>query len=813
MSRSKRRTSSPAATPPVVAKSSVPSPALEWLPIGLLVAVTLVTFYPVLSCDFVDYDDPNYVSENLSVQAGWTVAGFRWAWTTFQEGNWHPLTWLSLMADTQLFGTRPWGYHLINLLLHLANTLILFVLLKRLTRMVWRSALVAAMFAVHPLHVESVAWISERKDVLSAFFGLLAMLAYARYARKPSLASYLAVFVGMALSLLAKPMLVTLPFLFLLLDYWPLERWRPADGKAVPWSRMVLEKVPFLILSVASCVVTVLAQHSGGALKSLTQITLPERLGNALLSYVQYLRQMLVPVDLAAFYPRSEGQGAMVVGAGVLLALLTGLVLRWGRRYPYLTVGWLWYLGTLVPVIGLVQVGLQARADRYTYLPLVGIFLLAVWGLADLAARWHIERLAAIGAMAILIVWIMFASLQIYFWNNAIILWEHALQVTPSNVIAHSNLAYQYQAQRKLDQAIFHYREALRCSPSDPQPAFNLGNVLLQQGDVTRAIRFFEQSLRLDPDLAATHNLLCVALLRAGRPDDALREGRQAVLLAPDSASVHSDLGNVLLSRGEIAEAIQHYQHACRLDPNNPMFPYNLGNAFLRQDDLPAAIASYRDAVRIDPEYAPAHNNLATVLLSQGDTEAAIQEFHQLLRLSPDNISGLANLGLAHSMREEWPEAVSSFLRASSLSPQTVEYHCGLALALHQQGRTEESRREYQIASRLNPSWPQSFLKLAWILATHRQAQFRNGVRAYQTVQQVVQAGGEKPLVLDVLAAACAERGQFQQAASIARRAKEKALAAGQKDLANQIEERLRLYEKGQPFRTAQPEARPFDTP
>lgn len=813
MSRSKRRIPSPAKTPPSVAEASLSSRGHVWLAIVLLFAVTLVAFGPVLSCDFVDYDDPYYVTENPPVKAGLTAAGFRWAWTTFHAGNWHPLTWLSLMVDAQLFGPRPWGYHLTNLLLHLANTLILFVLLLRLTGAVWRAALVAALFAVHPLHVESVAWITERKDVLSTFFGLLAIWAYTRYARTPSTAGYLAALFGLALSLMAKPMLVTLPFLLLLLDYWPLGRWRRADSKAISWVRLVLEKVPFLILSIASCVVTVWAQHTGGAVKSLTQISLAERLGNALVSYVQYLRQMLVPVDLAAFYPLSGVTAGMAVGAGVLLVVLTGLALWWGRRYPYLMVGWLWYFGTLVPVLGLVQVGVQARADRYTYIPLIGIFLLAVWGLADLAARWRVQRTAAVAATAVLVACMMLASLQVHYWSNAITLWEHALQATQGNVIAHSNLANQYLAQKKLDKAIRHFREAVRANPNDPRAAFNLGNALLQRGDVAKAIQSFEQSLRLDPNLASTHDLLCTALLREGRRDEALREGRQAVLLAPESASAHFDLGNVLLSLGNVAEAAEHFQRASRLDPNNPAIHYNLGNVLLRQEELSGAIASYRAAVHIDPDYAPAHNNLAAALLSQGDVDGAIQECRQLLRLNPNHVSALANMGLALQMRGEWPEAASCFLRACSLNPQTAEYHCGLAFSLYQQGRTEEARREYQTALRLDPSWPRASLQLAWIMAAHRMDRFRSGIRAYQTAQQVVQAGGENAPALDVLAAACAERGQFQEATTIARRAKGQAVDVGQQELANQIEERLRLYEKGQAFRTAHPENRRFSIP
>jgi protein O-mannosyl-transferase len=577
----------------------------EWLLAAALMTATLVVYSPLAQCGFVNYDDHEYVYQNSHVLAGLTSSGFRWAWTTFRAANWHPLTWLSLQLDAQLFGKQAWGYHLTNLLLHLANTLLLFALLRRLTGAAWRSALVAVLFAVHPLHVESVAWVAERKDVLSTFFGLLAVSAYARYAEAPGVGRYLLVVLGMALSLLAKPMLVTLPGLLLLLDYWPLGRWQPGGkvpagpagpaSKAVPLSRLLVEKVPLLILAAASGAVTVWAQKEGGTVQSLTRIPLPERLANAGVSCGQYLRQTLVPVDLAIFYPHPEASLSLglAVGAVFLVAAVTGLALWWGRRFPYLPVGWLWFLVTLLPVIGLVQVGSQARADRYTYIPLVGIFLLVVWGLADLARAWRLGRPGACLACLGLVYYGLTAWTQVNHWRNSGLLWEHSLRVTGANAFACNNLGIVFmEDQGNSRQAMPFFQAALRLDPNSAEAHTNLGLALVDQGRVEEAAAEFREAVRLDPKKFPARNALGVALMRQGKREEAVAALREAVVLDPDDAGGHYNLGVALQMGEEWADAAACYQQAVQRDPANAKYRYALAYVLHKQGRLEEAAAA-----------------------------------------------------------------------------------------------------------------------------------------------------------------------------------------------------------------------------
>jgi hypothetical protein len=473
--------------------------------IVLLIGAVLATYSPLDRCGFISYDDPVYVYENPHVQTGLSWANFRWAWTTTDTANWHPLTWLSLQLDAQLFGRKPLGFHVTNLLLHLANTLLLFILLRWMTGAAWRSAVVAGLFAVHPLHVESVAWAAERKDVLSTFFGLLALLAYVRYARAPGVIAYVLVTLGLALSLLAKPMLVTLPALLLLLDFWPLGRWQISGDPARPSvsvMRVVLEKVPLLALAAASCAVTVWAQSEGMAVRPLALIPLAQRLGNAVVSYSAYLVQTFVPLHLAPFYPHPGAKlgAAEIAQAAVLLTGVTLLVLLRGRRFPYLPVGWLWYLGTLVPVIGLVQVGDQARADRYTYVPLIGIFVMLTWGVADLARHWHWERPAAVVAVAVLVVLASLSSIQVGYWQNDLLLWQHTVNVAPPSALAHNLLGLALRDRGDLEGARLQFEEAVDLDKENPGYLENLGICLYAQGKFKHAAGVFRSSLARKPN-------------------------------------------------------------------------------------------------------------------------------------------------------------------------------------------------------------------------------------------------------------------------------------------------------------------------
>jgi tetratricopeptide (TPR) repeat protein len=577
----------------------------EWLLAALLAAATLLTLSPVLGCGFVNYDDPYYVTENVHLRGGLSWAGVSWGFTTFLQGNWHPLVWLSLMLDARLYGVdHPFGFHLTNLLWHTGSALLLFAALRRLTGDPWPSALAAALFAVHPLNVEPVAWVSDRKGVVSTFFAVLTLWAYARYAERPGLGRYLVVALAFVLGLMAKPMLVTVPFVLLLLDYWPLGRlWRrvsnlPAGpaGKLEtcrhnsnrPLALLILEKLPLLAVAAGFCVLAVVAQHASGALRSLGDFSPEARLKNAALSYVWYLREAVWPTGLAVFYPHpgdspSWGQAA---AAALLLLAVTALAL-WGvRRAPYLLVGWLWFVGTLVPVIGIVQVGQQARADRYAYLPLIGLFLMASWGLTGLARRWDRPRLLGAGAGGALACLMAVSWAQAHVWRNSVALWENDLRAGGENYVAHSNLGKLFQDRGEPEKALRHFREAVRLNPDQPQTHFNLAKALLGQRDVEGATRQLEEAVRLDPSLAPAQQGLGNLLRLQGRLAEAVGHLREAVNLDPTSAKAHADLGRALLALGQTEEGAAHVREAERLASESPR---NTRNTRKKEDGADSA--------------------------------------------------------------------------------------------------------------------------------------------------------------------------------------------------------------------------------
>jgi tetratricopeptide (TPR) repeat protein len=578
--------------------------------LSLLVG-TLAVFGPVCANDFVNYDDPQYVTANTHVKAGLRTDGIRWAFTSAEILNWHPLTWLSLQLDAQLYGLHPWGYHLTNLLLHSANTVLLFLILRWLTGAVWPSALVAALFGIHPLHVESVAWVAERKDVLSTFFGLLALAAYLYYVQRPGLLRYLPVLLALALSLMAKPMLVTLPVLLLLLDYWPLGRLpfgKPVGDHHSPrtthHSPLILvlgEKLPLVALAVVSSVLTVIAQGKGGAIETLEQFPLGQRVGNAVVSYVRYLGMTLWPEGLAPFYPRTPLAWWQVAAAAVLLAGLTALALASPRRRPYLVVGWLWYVGTLIPVIGLVQVGEQALADRYTYVPLIGLFIMAAWGLADLAAhRSRLQPLLVSAAAVVLLACAVLTWRQISFWRDARTLWDHALQVTAANHVAENNMA---------------------------------AACMLGKGTLEEAEQHLRRAVAIKPDYWGGYARLGIALDKQGKLDEAVACYSRSLALQPDQPTTRNNLAVVLGKQGKLEEGIAQLQEAVRLDPGYVEGYFNLAFALARARRLDEAVEAGRKCVQLQPRKAAYRRALATFLQQRGDDEAAEVQFREAERL------------------------------------------------------------------------------------------------------------------------------------------------------------------------------------
>lgn len=511
-----------------------------------LVAAVLVIYAQTADHAFLSYDDPGYVTANTSIRDGITWQSVRWAVTATDFYNWHPLTWLSYVVDYQLYGLNPRGYHLTNVALHAANTLLVFAVFRRMTGDVWPSALVAVLFGVHPLHVESVAWVSERKDVLSTFFALLAMGAYVRYAARRAAGWYLTALGLFALGLAAKPMLVTLPFVLLLLDYWPLRRVElggDAVGKRL--GRLVLEKLPFVALSAACSAMTVYAQSAGGAVAALERFALGVRVMNALVSYGAYLEKMVWPVGLSVRYPHPGASLPVwkAVAAACVLLAVTAMAIRWLRSRPYVAVGWFWYLGTLVPVIGLVQTGDQAMADRYSYLPLAGVFVAIAWGLRDTSVAWPRGR-RAIGWLAAAAAVTLTAAAwnQTRYWRDSVTLYEHSLSVVENDSLLHYNMANEMREQGRLNDAVRHYQDAIRFDSGYVAAYTNLGPILAQQGRTDEAIALYAAALTLKPDLAEAHNNLGMLLGEQGRIADAIPHFEEAVRLKPELEGARQNL-------------------------------------------------------------------------------------------------------------------------------------------------------------------------------------------------------------------------------------------------------------------------------
>jgi len=599
----------------------------------LLFVATLTVYWQVGSYDFVNFDDDKYVTENHYLHNGLTRESVIWAFTATEAANWHPLTWLSHMLDFQLYGLNPKGHHLTNVFFHLVNTFLLFLVLKWMTGALWRSSFVAALFALHPLHVESVAWVAERKDVLSTLFWMLTLWAYLGYVKRPAGKRYLLILLAFALGLMAKPMLVTLPFVMLLLDYWPLERIQlgqsvfgrtgqnhPAIVAEKPRTqvfRLLVEKAPLFALAAVSSVVTLIVQKSGGAVGALEVYPFNIRIANGLLSYVIYITKMIWPQNLAVFYPH-PGQSLPMweaAGAGLLFVVISVAVIRVGRRCPYLPVGWLWYVGTLVPVIGLVQVGSQAMADRYTYVPLIGLFIMVAWGIPDLVRSWrHGKPALALAAASLLVALMVCTSLQVRHWKNSLTLFEHALQVTDNNSQMHNNLGNVLLEKGKLQQAIAHYTSALEINPNYGEAYINLGVALANQGKLEEAIKHYSAALKLKPNSPELHNNLGVALFGRGHIPAAIDHYLAAVQLKPDYAEAHNNLGNALAQQEKLVEAEVHYSKALKIRADYPEAHNNLGVALARQGRLNEAIVHFSEAVRLKPNYAQARANLELAL-------------------------------------------------------------------------------------------------------------------------------------------------------------------------------------------------------
>jgi len=614
--------------------------ATFWLSLGL-VALTVAVFAPVRHFSFVSWDDPLYLAENPVVTQGLTPAGVAWALTSPGQFYWHPLTWLSHMVDVQAFGLDAGAHHVVNLVLHAVGTLLLFLVLRRMTGHAGRSALVAALFAVHPLHVESVAWVAERKDVLSGVFWMLTLGAYVGYVRTPNRARYATLVACFALGLMSKPTLVTLPLVLLLLDVWPLGRIHPAwaadrQGLSPPLQpptalpRLLVEKVPLFALAMAASAITFLTGFETGAVQDLQTVPVTERLSNAVVSSVTYIRMAVWPNGLAAFYPFRPIPGGQVLASLLVLAGVSYAAVRLRRRQPYLMVGWLWYLAALLPVIGLVQAGSQSMADRFTYLPLIGLLIAFAWGTGDLLASLRVHRFVAYGlALAVLAAAAGAARVQAGYWRDSETLWRRAVDAVPNNDLAHANLGLVLRDAGRPEQALAHFLEALRIIETpDSRTGTGRGTP--------------------PPEYAALlHEQIGLLLGRQARWKEAIVHLRDVARLRPGAGDAHHALAQALASDGELDEAIRESREAIRLEPGRAEFHGDFASVLYRAQDLAGAMEQLREAIRLGPTHASMvkwHYNLAAMLNESGRTADAIRELETVLAIDPGHAQARAAL-------------------------------------------------------------------------------------------------------------------------------------------------------------------------
>jgi tetratricopeptide (TPR) repeat protein len=632
-----------------------------------LTTATLIAFWQVNHGDFNIYDDIAYVTGNSYIRNGITIEGIGWAFTTSHAANWHPLTWLSHMLDVEFFGLQPRWHHLTNLLFHITNTLLLFLVFYRMTKELWHSAFVAALFALHPLHVESVAWIAERKDVLSAFFWILTIGAYVYYVECPVLRRYLTVLILFGLGLMTKPMLVTLPFVLLLLDYWPLKRFdqkksaqenQAESGTPVSWDKLkgnpeekhtevmkageaanseyklafihtlLWEKIPFFALTALSSTITYVAQQKWGAVSSFEAMSLSVRIENAFVSYIIYIGKMVWPNNLAVIYPH-PGLWPLwqVIGAAFLLITVSLLVILAARKFPYLTIGWLWYLGTLVPVIGIVQVGSQARADRYTYIPLIGLFIMAVWGIPELLKKWRYLKEALFAASALTISFFFIVTwIQVGYWQNSIILFEHTLKVTDNNAIAHNARGTAYGIYGNYNLAIGDFNRAIEINPKYAGGYCSRGKAYAALGNYRHAIEDYDRAIEINPKYSETYYNRGIAYSRLGNNKQAIDDFDRAIEINPKYAEAYCNRGAACGIYGNYNVAIGDLDRAIEIDPKYAEAYCNRGAVYGRLGNHNLAIRDFDKAIEINPKYAEAYNNRGIAYYSLGMSRQALED-------------------------------------------------------------------------------------------------------------------------------------------------------------------------------------------
>lgn len=615
----------------------------------ILITTILCAYWQVQNFEFVSYDDPKYITENYAIQSGITWQSFAATFTDLHASNWYPLTLLSHGLDWQLFGRKAGGHHWSNVIIHIVNTILLFLLLSQLTGAIWRSALVAALFAIHPINVESVAWVAERKNVLSTFFWIVTMLFYVRYVKAPDWKRYLPVLISFALGLMSKPMLVTLPFVLLLMDYWPLNRnsintekeIHPAVNgvfsirKPRPIS-LILEKVPLLILAVISSGVTFYAAKKGGTLAEFISVPLMQRISNAAVSYVLYLKKLFWPGDLAVFYPYINIPIHQALLAVFLLSAITVIAGIYYKKYPYFIVGWFWYLGTLVPVIGIVQVGSQSMADRYAYVPFIGIFMALSWTIAEMIKTPLLRKIISLVMFSIGISLLLMTWHQLKYWKTSYALFERASYVTGSNAFTHNGMGLELMRQNKIGEAIEHFKEALKKNTdhSGKYMAYvNLGEAYRLQNKKMEAMAAYKQALSLNAKCDFAYHKIGIILIQQGQVGEAIAEYKKAITINKTNPVYHINLGNAYARQGKFEEAVKEYTEVLRIQPDNAGVHNNLAMVLERRGKIDEAVAHLKAAIRLQPEYADAHFNLATILEKGGNTNEADYHYREAKRI------------------------------------------------------------------------------------------------------------------------------------------------------------------------------------
>ncbi len=741
-----------------------------WLITLALFGLTAALFSRAIPYGFVNYDDDVYVYANSHITQGLTFSGFVRAFVEPHARNWHPLTTITHMFDCQLFGLNPAGPHAVNVALHALAVAGLFLFLHAATGSVWRSAVVAGLFAVHPLRVESVAWISERKDVLSAVLFMATLLAYERYARATDRIRLVFVTVIFAAGLMAKPMLITLPVILLLLDFWPLRRLRDAGG-GISLSRAFSEKIPLFVLAAFSGAVTLWAQH--GPTGVLDFVPLGSRLTNAALSYCTYIYQLLWPDKLAVFYPLPVHSDQLLasIAADIILLSVSAAALAFRRRFPYFFVGWFWYIVMLVPVIGVWPNGLQAHADRYTYLPHIGLLVALVWGLVDVLRQLRAFRLALPAATALIALLAWQTWQQISFWRDGETLWRHTLAVTSDNDVAMNNLGLALQDRGNLDGALENLRAAL--------------GVLQRRRASSPSSRAF------------VHNNIGNNFARRNQVDDAIAEYRQCINLRPDFGNAHVNLADMLSQKRDWSGALAEYERALLLEPKDADAQHRAGVALLRLGRDEQAIASYKKALVIEPRFSAAAVDLGNALFGRGRIDEAAGYYRLAAESDPRNADAHFNLGRIYLGQRRLADAAREYQSVVSITPDDIDAHNDLANALSAEGSNKSAAAEYEKALQLAPQSVSVLNNFAWLLATATDPKVRDPARAINLAEKAaVLAPRPHALIFHTLAAACAAAGKTADAITAAERAEELAEAQGDTKLAQSVKKELENYKR-----------------